>query len=101
MDGEPNEGDVAAFREGVVLADGTKCLPAALISEPEGNCLVEVYEGKYHQVKRMLASRGLRVLALRRLSIGALKMDETLGEGGFRELIPEELKLFGNLHIDK
>ena len=52
-------------------------------------------EGKYHQVKRMLASRGKPVLALRRLSIGGLNLDEKLGPGGLRELNePDLCKLF-------
>ena len=78
--------DVRAFSEGLVLADGTKCLPAVL--EPLGGCRcrVQVSEGKYHQVKRMLASRGKNVLALRRVQVGALTLDESLGPGGFREL---------------
>ena len=49
-------------------------------------CRVQVSEGKYHQVKRMLASRGKNVLALRRVQVGALTLDESLGPGGFREL---------------
>ena len=48
-------------------------------------------EGKYHQVKRMLASRGKPVLSLRRLSVGRLALDPTLGPGGFRELSKEDL----------
>lgn len=78
--------DVAAFAEGVTLADGTQCLPALLEPLEGCRCRVVVYEGKYHQVKRMLASRGKNVLALRRIKIGALELDEKLGAGGFREL---------------
>ena len=48
-------------------------------------------EGKYHQVKRMLASRGKPVLELRRLAVGELKLEETLGPGGFRELSEKDL----------
>lgn len=91
VDGEPNDSDVRAFHRGVTLRDGTKCLPAGL--EPLGNgaCLVTVREGKYHQVKRMLAAREKPVINLRRLSIGGLKLDESLGAGGFRELTENEL----------
>ena len=79
-------GDVLAFAGGVTLADGTNCLPALL--EPlEGNaCRVFVSEGKYHQVKRMLASRGKPCTQLRRVRIGGLELDRTLGAGGWREL---------------
>lgn len=78
--------DVSAFSAGLVLADGTKCLPAALEPLEGCRCRVQVSEGKYHQVKRMLASRGKNVLALRRVQVGALTLDESLGPGGFREL---------------
>ena len=83
--------DVAAFEAGLTLGDGTKCLPAGLKLLPDGSCLVEVMEGKYHQVKRMLASRGKPVTELKRLSIGGLKLDETLLPGGFRALEENEL----------
>ncbi|MFR6023533.1 MAG: pseudouridine synthase [Oscillospiraceae bacterium] len=78
--------DAAAFAEGLTLADGTRCLPAGL--EPlDGNyCLVRVLEGKYHQVKRMLASRGKPVTRLRRLSIGALSLPPASEPGELREL---------------
>lgn len=91
VEGEVNEEDVKAFREGVILRDGTRCLPAALEPLDTGRCLVRVTEGKYHQVRRMLASRGKPVLELRRLSIGGLMLDETLGSGGWRELQQSDL----------
>ena len=91
VDGIPDADDVSVFADGLVLCDGTKCLPAGLECLGGGRCIVTVQEGKYHQVKRMLASRGKPVLSLRRLSIGALELDETLGPGGIRELDPQEL----------
>ena len=90
VDGIPDETDAAAFAAGVTLRDGTECLPARLETDGTDRCLVTVREGKYHQVKRMLASRGKPVLELRRLTIGALRLDETLGPGGFRPLTTEE-----------
>ena len=86
-----NDADAEAFRQGIVLADGTKCLPAGLEPLPDGSCLVRVYEGKYHQVKRMLASRSKPVIELERLSIGALELDEKLLPGEFRQLTENEL----------
>ncbi len=91
VDGEPDAADAAAFREGLLLRDGTRCLPAELIPLGGGECLVRVTEGKYHQVKRMLASRGKPVLRLRRLAIGGLSLDDSLGEGGVRELNGDDL----------
>ena len=95
IDGDVTDADVAAFAAGITLRDGTECLPARLEYLGPGKCLVTVREGKYHQVKRMLASRGKPVLALRRLSIGGLALDESLGQGGLRELDEKDLcKLF-------
>ena len=63
-DGQPTSADVDRFAQGVVLGDGTQCLPARLELLPEqGGCRVTVYEGKYHMVKRMLAGCGRRSLA--------------------------------------
>ncbi len=95
IDGDVTDDDTAAFAAGITLRDGTQCLPARLDRLGPGKCLVTVAEGKYHQVKRMLASRGKPVLTLRRLSIGELHLDESLGAGGLRELSETDLcKLF-------
>lgn len=95
VDGVPDEEDAAAFREGLTLGDGTRCLPAGLECSGGSECWVTVQEGKYHQVKRMLASRGKPVLRLRRLSIGGLELDPSLGPGGLRQLDEEDLdKIF-------
>lgn len=89
-EGVPDEEDVRAFAEGLVLRDGLRCLPAVLEINGDNSCYVTVMEGKYHQVKRMLASRGKTVLKLKRLSIGALTLDEKLLPGQFKELSEEE-----------
>jgi len=89
--GEPAPEDAAAFAEGLTLSDGTRCLPARLELLGGGLVRVEVYEGRYHQVRRMLASRGFPVLALRRLRIGALWLDATLMAGEYRLLDEREL----------
>ena len=86
-----DEADITAFKEGLTLGDGTKCLPAGLKLLPDGSCLVEVMEGKYHQVKRMLSSRGKPVTELKRLSIGGLKLDKARLPGDFRALEENEL----------
>ena len=91
VEGNPDEEDAAAFAAGLVLADGTKCRSARLEILGEGRCLVAVTEGRYHQVKRMLASRGKPVTALKRLSIGALRLPEGLAEGEVIELNEEDL----------
>ena len=91
VDGAGTEEDCAAFARGIVLGDGTKCLPARLELPRPGLCRVTVREGKFHQVKRMLAGRGLPVKALKRVSMGPLKLDETLEEGRVRPLTEKEI----------
>ena len=90
VEGMPDEEDVRAFAEGLTLGDGTKCLPARLEITGTDRCYVTVMERKYHQVKRMLASRGKPVRTLRRLSVGALALDLE-APGDFRELTQEDL----------
>ena len=91
VDGEPDEEDEQAFKEGITLKDGYKCLPAELIRLGKNRCRVILKEGKYHQVRRMLASRGKPVLKLKRLSIGTLALYEDLAEGQCIELDDEDL----------
>ena len=102
VEGEPDEADAAAFADGITLTDGTKCLPAGLEPLGDGRCLVTVMEGKYHQVKRMLASRGKPVVKLRRLAVGELMLDDGLGAGAFRELTEKELRrILPDFRLDK
>lgn len=93
VEGNVDEADVQAFRQGITLGDGLECLPAGLEPlEGGGSCLVTLREGKFHQVKRMLAHRGKPVTYLKRLSMGSLKLDEGLAKGSWRELTPSELE---------
>jgi 16S rRNA pseudouridine516 synthase len=89
-EGQPDETDAAAFQAGITLRDGTQCLPAELYIE-EGGCRVVVREGKYHQVRRMLASRGKPVTYLRREREGNLNLGE-LEKGAWRLLTLQEIK---------
>ncbi len=87
--------DIAAFKKGIELKDGTLCLEAE-ISPLEGTvpmAQVKICEGKYHQVKRMFAALGNKVLELRRVKMGELSLDESLAEGQCREITDEELIL--------
>lgn len=92
VDAPLDETDAAAFAAGLTLADGTQCLPAALELLRPTKARVTVYEGKYHQIKRMFAARGKHVTALHRARIGALELDPSLAPGEFRPLRPEELE---------
>ena len=90
-EGTASREDAEAFREGLTLRDGTECLPAVLKPLGLGESEITVVEGKYHQVRRMMASRGLSVLYLRRDREGALTL-EGLPLGKTRELTDEELR---------
>lgn len=91
-DGIADDIDVCAFAEGIVLRDGTLCQSAKLEATGTEICYVTLTEGKYHQVKRMLASRGKPVVKLHRCSIGLLELDPTLPAGEFRPLTSEEVE---------
>ena len=89
-EGTAGEEDVAAFAAGLTLRDGTVCLPAKLEPLGPGESLVTVCEGKYHQVRRMMASRNMTVLYLERRQEGGLSLGN-LPRGSVRELTEEEL----------
>lgn len=86
LDGEPDESAVERFEQGIVLDDGTKLMPAKMILLGNRRVRVKIMEGKYHQVKKMLASCGLKVTFLKRESVGGLNLDGNLPKGNCREL---------------
>ena len=84
--------DIEAFENGVTWG-GESYAPARLwTKEDPSTAFVEVREGRFHQVKRMFESRGKQVLALKRLKIGGLFLDETLQEGDCRPISQEEIR---------
>ena len=83
--------DVLAFEAGITLKDGTCCLPAKLEILAPGECLVTVCEGKYHQVRRMMASRGLPVTYLERRQEDFLTLGD-LPRGKTRLLTRQEME---------
>ncbi len=88
--------DVQAFAQGMTLANGEVCLPAQLqpLPQEEGCPMAQVIlrEGMYHQIKRMFAARGNRVVELRRVKLGNLPLDPTLKPGECREINDKELE---------
>ncbi len=90
-EGNAGPEDVAAFAEGLTLGDGTKCLPAVLEPVGPGESFVTVCEGKYHQVRRMLACRNMPVTYLERQQEGTVTLGE-LPRGQVRVLTEEEVK---------
>ena len=96
VDGQLDQEDRAVFRRGLVLRDGTVCLPAELtVLDPPSQGLITLEEGKYHQVKRMLAARGKPVTYLKRLSMGPITLDPDLPLGAWRPLNRGELGQLG------
>ena len=87
--------DQAAFRAGMALGDGLRCMPAELrilrAEETESEAAVTLREGKFHQVKRMLAARGKPVQYLKRVRMGNLTLDPQLQRGQFRFLTAQEV----------
>ena len=84
----------AQIAQGITLEDGYRCLPGRLEYETGAlAAVVEIREGKFHQVKRMMAALGSTVLTLHRVKIGALVLDETLKLGEYRRLTDAEIEL--------
>ncbi len=94
-EGTAVQADVEAFAAGLSLRDGTQCLPAKLEPLGPGESLVTVCEGKYHQVRRMMASRNMTVIYLERRQEGNLTLG-SLPRGQIRELTEAEIQELDN-----
>lgn len=92
VDGVLDAADCAAVEQGMTLGDGYVCLPGRLEPLTDGRSAhITLHEGKYHQIKRMMAARGKPVLYLKRLKFGPLELDPTLEKGGWRVLTEAEI----------
>lgn len=95
IDSEVTAENVEAFNKGIELEDGTVCLPADLkILKSEVNSLVEIRicEGKFHQIKKMFISIGMKVLYLKRIKIGNLELDNSLEYGECKRLSEKDIE---------
>ena len=97
-EGQAGEADVAAFADGLALRDGTVCLPAKLMPLGPGESLITVCEGKYHQVRRMMAARGMTVEYLERREEGSLTLGD-LPRGQTRLLTETEIAALDSLFV--
>lgn len=87
--------DIESFKTGIELNEGL-AKPAQLVEGDEKNkSVVTIYEGRYHQVKRMFHAIDNEVLALKRISIGDLKLDSALAPGEYRHLTQQDFKQLG------
>ena len=95
IDGEVNNVDVERFRDGVVIDDDYLCKSAKLeilnVHQGKSEITVEIYEGKFHQVKKMFEAVGKKVEYLKRIQMKNLKLDENLNLGEYRRLTDEEI----------
>lgn len=104
IDQEVTEKDVEAFRQGVILDDGYHTKPGDLKIIKSGiysDIELTITEGKFHQVKRMFEAVGKKVVYLKRISMGPLKLDESLELGEYRELTEEEILLLKSVNQPK
>lgn len=89
------ESAIAQFAEGIQLrSEKELTLPAKLVLLSETEALLTISEGKYHQVKRMFAAIGNKVIGLHREQVGALTLDEALEPGEYRPLTEAEIASF-------
>lgn len=80
------------FENGLVLDDGYETLPAHIELREDGSeGIITLTEGKYHQIKRMLASLDNKITYLERITFGPLSLDGTLARGQWRYLTEEEI----------
>lgn len=91
---------VQEFKDGIVFLDGTVCKPAQLdilsSSSSHSKAIITIAEGKFHQVKKMFLSIGVKVIALKRVQFGDFMLDSGLAEGQYRSLNQEELEIIKN-----
>lgn len=91
---------IQMFKDGIVFLDGTVCKPAQLeilaSSPSHSKATITISEGKFHQVKKMFLSVGVKVTALKRVQFGDFTLDSDLAEGQYRPLNQEELKIIKN-----
>lgn len=96
VNGEITDEIVEVFHFGVILDGSDRCNSAKLEiqkrSKDYSTALLTIDQGKYHQVKKMFLSVGLKVIALKRISFGPIVLDEQLSPGEYRELNQEELQ---------
>ncbi|QGP91454.1 Ribosomal large subunit pseudouridine synthase B [Neomoorella glycerini] len=99
--GMVTETDVESFHQGVILHDGYRTMPGELKilrPGPESEVELTIYEGKYHQVKRMFAAVGKKITYLKRIAMGPLVLDKLLKPGEYRELTAEEISRLRKLN---
>ena len=97
VNGPLSSDHIQQFKDGIVFLDGTLCKPAKLeilsSSPSSSQASITISEGKFHQIKKMFLSVGVKVTSLKRVQFGDFTLDPDLAEGQFRPLNPEELEM--------
>ena len=100
VNGPLSSDHIQQFKDGIVFLDGTLCKPAKLeilsSSPSSSQASITISEGKFHQVKKMFLSVGVKVISLKRVQFGDFTLDPELAEGKYRPLNPEELEIIKN-----
>ena len=100
VNGPLSSDHIQQFKDGIVFLDGTLCKPAKLeildSSPTESHASITISEGKFHQVKKMFLSVGVKVTSLKRVQFGEFTLDPELAEDQYRPLNQEELKIIKN-----
>jgi 16S rRNA pseudouridine516 synthase len=96
LDKKPNEEEISRIENGIDIGDDKPCLPAKVEVISDDEAYITISEGRFHQVKRMFQAVGINVTYLKRISMGALKLDENLSPGEYKKLSKEEInEVFG------
>lgn len=96
LDKKPNEEEISCIENGIDIGDDKPCLPAKVEVISDDEAYITISEGRFHQVKRMFQAVGINVTYLKRISMGALKLDENLAPGEYKKLSKEEInEVFG------
>ena len=96
LDKKPNEEEISRIENGIDIGDDKPCLPAKVEVISDDEAYITISEGRFHQVKRMFQAVGINVTYLKRISMGALKLDENLAPGEYKKLSKEEInEVFG------
>lgn len=104
VEGIVDENDVKLFAQGLKIDNEFNAMPAKLEiikSEDISQIKLEIFEGKFHQVKRMFEAVGKKVIFLKRISMGEIKLDNSLKAGEFRQLNKDELNYLERLRSNK
>lgn len=95
-DGEISQDGINRIKEGMVLGDGSVCKPAQITIHNDHEGELTIYEGKYHQVKRMIGACGASITFLKRLKIDTITLDGILETGSYTDLTQDEINIFND-----